>query len=793
MFIHDDAALERGAVEHMVARALADDSTAVVGPKIVSWDDPLRLEEVGMAVDRFGYPYKGLEKGEIDLGQYDNSFEVFFVTSTCMLVRHEVFRSLRGWDSQMRAFSEDLDLCWRARVMGHTVRVEPKAKARHAIALATGQRSSQFTPTRYYIRRNRLRTVAKNVSTVRLFWLIPQFVLLAIAEMIGFIVLRQYGEIVNIARALGWNLLRLPQTLVARARVQRARAVPDRKLSRLTVKEGTRVRAYAGHQTERLEEAWGRRAELIAERTGQVRAARKRVTTVPVVVAGLMVLALLVGFRNYLWSGEASVGTLLPYPDSPFALVRAYLSPWRETGLGQPWPPSPGLLFLGAFPMLALGAVGVAQKLLLVVLGAAAFFGAYRLVAELVGRPGRWVAGAVYLFGVVGLAGVQAGAMGALVFGAAAPYVLRSLLHTTGWIRPARYDAGAEIARIAIGTAVAAAFVPGAAFVFAGAGVLLAASRALLSASSPVTGLGTVAAGTLLGWALLLPWSWTWFATGGPLSELAGGEGGATQALAFNEVGMLERLLGASSEPPLFFALAPVVLGVVAVGVGLGQRRRVALALWLLVVCSGLFASAGARGLVPALLGSPVEAAVLPAVCLAALAGIAVGAMKLDLPRRGLGLWQPLAFGGASLAALLFTAGMLPALYHGDWEPGRGTDHVSGPELDQVHAVLAAEAEENGAFRTLWLGETWRGGGAPGSESARGPVVTGAEGRSLADLFQSDVGPAMIALERTLSAVAGGATDGAGRLLATFNVRYVVLERAPGVGRWLEQRDLGVA
>ncbi|MBA2240183.1 MAG: hypothetical protein H0W09_02895, partial [Solirubrobacterales bacterium] len=42
-------------------------------------------------------------------------------------------------------------------------------------------------------------------------------------------------------------------------------------------------------------------------------------------------------------------------------------------------------------------------------------------------------------------------------------------------------------------------------------------------------------------------------------------------------------------------------------------------------------------------------------------------------------------------------------------------------------------------------------------------------------------------------AVAGGATDGAGRLLATFNVRYVVLERAPGVGRWLEQRDLGVA
>ena len=38
----------------------------------------------------------------------------------------------------MRAFSEDLDLCWRARIAGHSVRFEPEAKARHAIALATG-------------------------------------------------------------------------------------------------------------------------------------------------------------------------------------------------------------------------------------------------------------------------------------------------------------------------------------------------------------------------------------------------------------------------------------------------------------------------------------------------------------------------------------------------------------------------------------------------------------------------------------------------------------------------------
>src|SRR5918999_1905729 len=164
LFIHDDAVLDRNSVHRMVNRIVTDEQAAIVGPKVVGWDDPTRLEEVGMAADRFGYPYKGLEEGEIDLGQHDTAAEVFYVTSTCMLMRHSVFRQLGGWDARMRAFAEDLDLCWRARLAGYSVRVEPRAKLRHAIAMATGQRDSPFQPTRYYVRRNRFRSVTKNAS-----------------------------------------------------------------------------------------------------------------------------------------------------------------------------------------------------------------------------------------------------------------------------------------------------------------------------------------------------------------------------------------------------------------------------------------------------------------------------------------------------------------------------------------------------------------------------------------------------------------------------------------------------
>ena len=274
LFIHDDAALSPQSIARMVERMLSDETAAMVGPKIVSWDDPSVLEEVGMAIDQFGYPYRGLEEGEIDLGQHDRATEVFYVTSTVMLVRHDVFKRMRGFDARLGAYSEDLDLCWRARLLGYTVRLEPAAVARHAIAMATGQRRTRFDQPRYFIRRNRLRTITKNASGLRLLVLIPLFVLLSIAEMLGFLVLREPREVGNLFRALLWNLVRFPQTLTERRRVQSTRKVSDKTLARLKVRLPSRLRVYALGQAERLEEAWGDAPTIC--RVGALRRAPQR-------------------------------------------------------------------------------------------------------------------------------------------------------------------------------------------------------------------------------------------------------------------------------------------------------------------------------------------------------------------------------------------------------------------------------------------------------------------------------------------------------------------------------------
>lgn len=794
LFIHDDAALDPTAVERMVARLYQDETTSIVGPKIVSWDDPDRLEEVGMAVDRFGYPYKGLEDHEIDLGQHDTAAEVFYVTSTCMLIRHEVFKQLRGWDARMRAFTEDLDLCWRARLAGHTVRVEPAACARHAIALAKGERHSPFSPPRYYIRRNRLRTILKNASGVRLLALIPTFILLAFAEMLGFILLREPREVGALARALGWNLISLPQTIAERSRAQKVRRVPDRKLRRLTVRQTTRLRFYISHQADRLEQAWGRRAELLSQRSRQARTIGSRLSGRAGLIAAVVLIGFILGFRHILFGPPASVGELLPYPERVTALWRVFMSPWRGVGLGHAGPTPPAFAFLGLFPLAAFGSAGLAQKLLVLGLGAAAFAGAQSLVSELVDKPSRYVAAIVYALGAVGYAGVRQGALGAMVFGAVAPFVLVAMIRLIGWVRPPAWNRSRSVARVALGVALSAAFVPGSLILYLLAALVLTAARTFVdTGSKPIRGLISCVVASVIGWALLLPWSATWFSAGAPFDLLRSDDTWGGYAAGFSGHGFVSVVLGQTPDAPPLFGLALPILGLVAVLVGDGQRRRMALALWGIVVAIGWLTAATASGILRPIVANPTEIGVLAAVAFAGLAGLAAGAFRLDLPRRGLGLHHALTLGGIAVSVFLIVAGLGPAFISGAWNPGRVSGHADSEVTEQIASLLGSEAVAKGQFRALWVGDRW---GAPVPSTARPlarQMVTGPRGEVLTDLFEVRTGPAEDDLQAVISSIEQGRTDRGGALLGAFNIGYVILQRGPGSHRWSNQADLAIA
>ena len=109
----------------------------VCQPKILSWNNPDRFEYAGACggfLDCNGYPYcRGRIFGTIekDNGQYQNSIETDWATGAALMVRTDLYRKVGGLDSSFFAHMEEIDLCWRIRLNGYSVKVCPKAEIMH--------------------------------------------------------------------------------------------------------------------------------------------------------------------------------------------------------------------------------------------------------------------------------------------------------------------------------------------------------------------------------------------------------------------------------------------------------------------------------------------------------------------------------------------------------------------------------------------------------------------------------------------------------------------------------------
>ena len=111
LLCHDDVALARGATRLLVEEAYRSNA-GIVGPKLVRWDEPGALLQVGMGADKTGAPSPYVERGELDQEQHDAVRDVFAVPGGCFLVRADLFTALGGFDEAITFHGDDTDLSW---------------------------------------------------------------------------------------------------------------------------------------------------------------------------------------------------------------------------------------------------------------------------------------------------------------------------------------------------------------------------------------------------------------------------------------------------------------------------------------------------------------------------------------------------------------------------------------------------------------------------------------------------------------------------------------------------------
>ena len=325
--LHDDVALDADAIRQMVEETYRSNA-GVVGPKLVDWDAPEHLLEVGSAADKFGTPAPLVDPGELDQEQHDAVHDVFFVSSACILVRTDLFRALGGFDELMPFYGDDLDLCWRAHVAGARVLAVPAARARHRAGLA--ERDPQLDPARLKAR-HRLRSVMSNYSPSHLLRVLPQHVLLSLGLALAALVTGRAHVAAAELGAWPWNLARLADIRAKRRAVRTSRLVPDAEVRTLQVHGSAKLSAYFRGRAARAEglAAVGSAGRNLA---ATFRAGAPRSTIIAwFVIVGLFLL----GCRSLITDGVAAVGTLLPFPSSATDLLREYTTGWNLHGLGS--------------------------------------------------------------------------------------------------------------------------------------------------------------------------------------------------------------------------------------------------------------------------------------------------------------------------------------------------------------------------------------------------------------------------------------------------------------------------
>ena len=153
----------------------SEPKTAIIQPKIRDFKNPEFFEYAGAAggfIDQLGYPFcrgRIFDSLEKDVAQYEDDCEIFWASGACFFIRNTVYKELGGFDADFFAHQEEIDLCWRAKNRGYTIKYNSKSIVYHI----GGATLNQGNPRKTFLNfRNSLFTLTKNLPQKKLFYLL---------------------------------------------------------------------------------------------------------------------------------------------------------------------------------------------------------------------------------------------------------------------------------------------------------------------------------------------------------------------------------------------------------------------------------------------------------------------------------------------------------------------------------------------------------------------------------------------------------------------------------------------
>jgi GT2 family glycosyltransferase len=190
---------------------------ALVTSRIVYMHDPELIDSAGDGMLASGGAFKRHHGARVELAQ--ESMEVFGVCGAACLMPRRVFDELGGFDEDFFVSHEDVDLSYRARLLGYRCRYIANAVVRHHGSVTIG-RVSGFAI--FQGQRNLEWLYVKNTPFALLLRTLPSHLLYTAAAGVHF---ARSGALGPFLRAKLAAIAGLPRALRKRRQVQRARRV----------------------------------------------------------------------------------------------------------------------------------------------------------------------------------------------------------------------------------------------------------------------------------------------------------------------------------------------------------------------------------------------------------------------------------------------------------------------------------------------------------------------------------------------------------------------------------------
>jgi len=147
-------------------------NTAIVQPKILDYKRKDYFEYAGAGggfIDKYGYPFcrgRIFETIEKDLGQYNDTCDIFWASGASFFIRSSVFKELNGFDVDFFAHQEEIDLCWRAINKNYTIKYNGLSTIYHVGGATLNEENPKKTFLNF---RNSLFMLTKNLPKEKLF------------------------------------------------------------------------------------------------------------------------------------------------------------------------------------------------------------------------------------------------------------------------------------------------------------------------------------------------------------------------------------------------------------------------------------------------------------------------------------------------------------------------------------------------------------------------------------------------------------------------------------------------